>query len=109
MIMPIHPPLENRRFVSDAGLDIARCASNYGLIAGKLAGASYLEALQFASRVARSSNGAEVAKLSEAQYRAQVEIMREYASDLFDLGRGIAVGATRPFRTQTITACCAIM
>lgn len=85
------------RFVSDGGFEVAKRMSNHGLAATKLAGAGYLEALQFASGLARSSNRAEVAKLSEAQHRAQVEIFREHTDSLFDLGRAIFSGATRPF------------
>ena len=71
--------------------------SNCGLIAIKLTGAGYFEALQFASGLARSSNRAEIAKLSEAHYRAQVKILREHADSLVDLRRAILAGTTRPF------------
>lgn len=45
MMRPMRPYLDNDRFVSDAGLVVVRCMSDYGLVAGKLTGASYLETL----------------------------------------------------------------
>jgi hypothetical protein len=85
------------RLVSYGGVEVAKRMSNYGLVATKLTGASYLEALQYASGLVRSRNVAEIAKLSEAGYRAQVEILREHTDSLVDLHRAILAGATRPF------------
>ena len=93
----IHRYSDYCRFVSDGGLEVAKRISNYGLVAIKLTGAGYLEALQFASGLARSSNKAEIAKLSEAQCRAQVKILREHADSLVDHRRASLAGATRPF------------
>jgi hypothetical protein len=105
----MYPEADSHRVVSDATLEVAKCVSNYGLVIARLVAASHLEALQFVSRLACSSNGAEIIKLSEAQHRAQAEIMREHAVGLFELGRGFLLGTTRPFRTQAITACCVIL
>lgn len=109
MVGSAHPGSDNGRFASDATLDLAKCVSDYGLVTARLASAGYFEALQFASRLARSSNGEEIFKLSETQYRAQADIMREHSCSLFDLGREILVAAMRPYRTQIITACCVIL
>jgi hypothetical protein len=83
--------------------------SKYGLAAARVTGGDYFGALQFASRLAGSSNGVEMMELSEAQYKAQAKAMREDADSLFEVGRGILAAATRPFRTHLITACCVIL
>jgi hypothetical protein len=100
---------DRRRIFSDAAVDVSMSVSNYGLVAARLTAADYFEALRFVSRLAGSSNGAEIVKFSEAQYSAQAKAIREHTDNLFELGRGILVGATRPFRRHLITACCAIL
>src|SRR6185437_10052909 len=109
MMWSIYSDRESRRIFSDAAVDVAMSVSKYGLVAARLTGAEYFGALRFAGRLAGSSSGAEIIKLSEAQYSAQAKAMREHADSLFDLGRGILTGATRPFRTHLITACCVIL
>ena len=109
MMWSMYPDRDRRRIFSDAAVDVALSVSNYGLVAARLTAADFFVALQFASRLASASNGAQISKLSETQYSAQAKAMREHTDNLFELGRGILIGATRPFRKNLITACCAIL
>ena len=109
MMWSIYSDRESHRMFSDAAVDVAMSFSKYGLVAARLTGADYFGALQFAGRLAGSSNGAEMIELSEAQYNAHAKALREHADSLFELGRGILAAATRPFRSHLITACCVIL
>jgi hypothetical protein len=107
MMWSMYSDRDNR--LSDAAVDVAISVSNYGLATASLTGANYLETLQLAGGLAVSSDGADIIKLSEAQYSAQAKAMREHADNLFELGRGILIGTARPFRADLLTACCVIL